>query len=190
MVQRRDAEGINFAQGEQYFLFAPPHRSLRLWAEHILRRRVRFLIKSSLVAFAALMAISCGASRKDAGQNELEPSEFASIEDSGARLSGDYNVAQVQDEYSAKTAQGETQTTFKFKEDGTFAVERAAKSGPVVEEGSYIISKQGDLVLYVEKAGGDQRSEARVLRYQISEQSGDSMKLRRDSSTYLILQKR
>jgi hypothetical protein len=156
----------------------------------MLRRRAGFLIKSSLVAFAALVAISCGAARKDADKNALEPSEFASVEDSGARLSGDYNVAQVQDEYAAKTAQGETQITFKFREDGAFAMERASKSGASVEEGSYIISKQGDLILYIEKAGGEQRSEARVARFQISEQSADLLKLRRDASAYWILQKR
>ncbi|HST22029.1 MAG TPA: hypothetical protein VLR90_12975, partial [Blastocatellia bacterium] len=114
-----------------------------------------------------------------------------SIEDSGKRLSGDYDVKSVEDDYAKKTTQGAVRTTFRFKEDGTFTIERELRgSVSSVEEGAYIIGKQSELVLYIEKAGGDLRSDARMVRYLISAQSDDSLKLQSSPSTVLVLQKR
>ena len=117
----------------------------------------------------------------------MNQSEIVSIEDSGKKLSGDYDVKSVEDDYAKKTAQGAVRTTFRFREDGTFTIERELRG---VEEGAYIIGRQSELVLYIEKAGGDLRSDARVVRYLISDQSDDSMKLQSSPSTVLVLQKR
>ena len=145
------------------------------------------ILKSSFVVLLTVISISCGAARREAGQDSLQPSEALSIEDSGKRLSGDYDVKSVEDDYAKKSAQGAVRATFKFKEDGTFTIEREMRS---VEEGSYIIGPQSELVLYIEKAGGDLRSEARVVRYLMSDQGDDSMKLRSSPSAVLVLQKR
>ena len=149
------------------------------------------LLKSSFALFLTVASISCGAARREAGQNSSQSSEVVSIEDSGNRLSGDYDVKSVEDDYAKKTAQGAVRTTFRFKEDGTFSIERESRgSVSSVEEGAYIIGNHSELVLYVEKTGGDLRSEARVVRYLMSDQSVDSMKLRSSPSAVLVLQKR
>jgi len=145
------------------------------------------LLKSSFVALLTVIFISCGAAHRESELDSLQPSEAVSIEDSGKRLSGDFDVKSVEDDYAKKTAQGAARTTFRFREDGTFTIERELRS---VEEGAYIIGNQGELVLYIEKAGGDLRSDARVVRYLMSDQSGDSMKLQSSPSTVLVLQKR
>jgi len=145
------------------------------------------LLKSSFVALLTVIFISCGAAHRESEQDSLQPSEAVSIEDSGKRLSGDFDVKYVEDDYAKKTAQGAVRTTFRFREDGTFTIERELRG---VEEGAYIIGRQSELVLYIEKAGGDLRSDARVVRYLISDQSDDSMKLQSSPSTVLVLQKR
>ena len=150
-----------------------------------------FLLKSLLVALLALTFISCGAGNRDTGRDSLQPSEAEWVEDSGKRISGNYNLQSVEDDYRAKSAQGEARTTFSFREDGTFAIERESRGATSsIDEGTYVISKQGELVLYIEKIGGDPRPEARVARYLISDQSGDSLKLQGNPSSALILKKR
>jgi hypothetical protein len=149
------------------------------------------LLKSSFALLLTIASISCGAADRKAGPESSRPSESAPVEDSGRRLSGDYDVKTVEDDYANKTAQGAARTTFRFREDGSFTIERELRgSVSSVEEGAYVIGKQGELVLYVEKAGGDLRSEARVVRYLISDQGGDSMKLQSSPSAVLTLQKR
>jgi len=144
-----------------------------------------------LFALVILTTISCGASRRDADSKSLEPSEATMVEDSGARLSGDFDLLSEEDDYTSRSPQGEARTTFKFTEDGTFAIERESRSGrSSSEEGTYIISKQGELMLYVEKVGGYPRSDARLTRYLIANQETDSLKLQRNSSSVLTLRKR
>ena len=150
-----------------------------------------FLLKSLLVALLALAFISCGAGHRDNGRDSLQPSEAEWVEDSGKRISGSYNLQSVEDDDRAKSAQGEARTTFSFREDGTFTIERESRgAASSIDEGTYVISKQGELVLYIEKIGGDPRSEARVARYLISDQSDDSLKLQGNPSSSLILKKR
>jgi hypothetical protein len=150
-----------------------------------------FLLKSLLVALPALTFISCGAGHRDTKVGSLQSSEAEWVEDSGKRISGSYNLQSVEDDYAAKSTQGGARTTFSFREDGTFAIERESRGAASgVDEGTYIISRQGELVLYIEKIGGDPRSEARVARYLISDQSGDSLKLQGNPSATLILKKR
>jgi hypothetical protein len=105
------------------------------------------LIKSSLVALLTLAFVSCGASRPDPDRGSLRQSEAELVEDSGKRISGEYYLQSVEDDYSAKSAQGEAQTTFSFREDGTFAIERESRGRPSgVDEGTYVISSRGELV--------------------------------------------
>lgn len=155
-----------------------------------MHRSATLLLKSSFVLLLTVVFISCGAAHREAGPDSSQPSEAVSVEDSGRRLSGDYDVKSAEDDYAKKTTQGAQQTTFRFREDGGFTIERVRGSGSSVEEGSYIISNKSELVLYVEKTGGDLRSEARVERYLMSDQGSDSMKLQSSPSTVLVLQKR
>lgn len=156
-----------------------------------MHRSATLLLRSSFVILLTLVSISCGAAHRETGQDPLQSSEAVSIEDSGKKLSGDYDVKSVEDDYAKKTAQGALRTTFRFREDGSFTIERELRgSVPSVEEGAYIIGKESELVLYVEKTGGDLRSEARVVRYLMSDQNDNSMKLQSNHSTVLVLQKK
>jgi hypothetical protein len=157
----------------------------------MLRRSAEVWLKSSLFVLLILASISCGTSGRGAGHNNLEQSEEMLVEDSGAKLSGDYDLIAAEDGYAKKSPQGEARITFRFREDGTFAIERGSRAaGPGNEEGTYVISKRGELVLYVEKVGVEARSEARAERYLITDQRPDSLKLQRNPSSALILQKR
>src|ERR1044072_1327438 len=149
-----------------------------------MQRSATLLLKSSLVILLTFASISCGAAHREAEQNSLNQSEIVSVEDSGKKLSGDYDGKSVEDDYAKKPTQGAVRTTFRFREDGTFTIERELRG---VEEGAYIIGRQSELVLYIEKAGGDLRSDARVVRYLTSDQSDDSMKLQSSPSTVLVL---
>jgi hypothetical protein len=154
-------------------------------------RSLALFLKSLLVALLAFTFNSCGAGHRDSGRDSLQPSEAERVEDSGKRISGNYTLQSVEDDYAAKSSQGEARTTFSFREDGSFAIERESRGATSsIDEGTYVISKQGELVLYIEKIGGDPRSEARVARYLISYQSGDSLKLQGNPSSALILKKR
>jgi hypothetical protein len=154
-------------------------------------RGAALLLKSSFALLLTLAFVACGAVHREAGPGSSPPPEVSSVEDTGKRLSGDYDVKAVEDDYAKKTPQGAARTTFRFREDGGFTIERESRgSVSSTEEGVYVIGKQGELVLYFEKAGGDLRSEARVVRYLMSDQSDDSMKLRSSPSAGLVLQKR
>lgn len=112
------------------------------------------------------------------------------IENSGKTLAGNYVIKAVEDGYSKATAQADAVTTFNFSSDGTFKIERLALGlTTVVEEGSYLISTGNELVLYVEKAYGEPRSEARLERYPITEQRGESLRLQSYPSKVLVLQR-
>ncbi len=145
------------------------------------------ILKSSFVVLLTVTFISCGAAHRDAESNSSHPSDAFSIEDSGKRLSGDWEVKSVDDEYAKKSAQGAARTTFRFREDGGFAIERESRA---VEEGAYIIGKQNELVLYIEKAGGEFRGEARIMRYLMTDQTDDSMNLRSSPTAVMVLKKR
>ena len=191
MAHDRDAENANFTQGASTKLSAPPQRALRLCRELMLKRPAETVLKSCLFVLLMFATISCGTPGRSAGHSSLESSEAMLVEDSGAKLSGDYDMIGAEDDYAKKSPQGEARTTFRFKEDGTFAIERGSRTaGPGNEEGTYVISKRGELVLYVEKVGADARSEARAERYLITDQRPDLLKLQRNPSSALTLQKR
>jgi hypothetical protein len=113
-----------------------------------------------------------------------------SIEDSGRRLSGDYAVGSTTDEYTASAVQAAPRWSFRFKEDGSFQSEREAGGMMRIETGSYLISAQGALILFVETVGGNALSEARPESYQIEAQGDSELRLRRNGSMVLVLRKK
>ena len=86
--------------------------------------------------------------------------------------------------------QAATRWTFSFKEDGGFRSERQGRGGTRIEEGSYLISAQGELVLYIESVGGEALTGARQERYRIETESDGQLKLRHNGSTILVLHKK
>lgn len=150
-----------------------------------------FLFKLSILGLIALACSSCrGASREEQGEL-LQSSESSSIEDSGKRISGDFVLKSVEDNYANKSLQGKPVSTFRFEESGAFKIEREL-GGTIlsVEEGTYIIGSQNELALYVEKVGGELLSEARIRLYNIAEQSAGGMRLQSNPSLTLVLEKR
>lgn len=112
------------------------------------------------------------------------------VVDSGRRLSSDYVVDSLADDYLANSAQAPPRWTFSFKDDGSFHSERDGRGTPRVETGTYIIGTQGELVLYIEAVAGDPLSAARAELYRIEAESGGQLRLRRDGSAALVLRKK
>jgi hypothetical protein len=151
-------------------------------------RAARFLLKLTVFGLVAVACSCCrNASREEQG-GFAQSSEAPSIEDSGKRLSGDFVLNRIEDDYGNKSLQGKPVSTFRFEESGAFKIERES-GGTVlsVEEGTYIISPQNVLVLYVEKVGGEFQSEARIHQYVITERSADQLKLQHYPSATLVL---
>ncbi|HVG17475.1 MAG TPA: hypothetical protein VNI02_00370 [Blastocatellia bacterium] len=149
------------------------------------------MLKLSLFGLLAL-AFSCcrGTSREEQG-GLLQSSDAPSVEDSGRKISGEFVLKGIEDDYGNKNPQGRAASTFRFEEGGGFKIEReSGASATRVEEGTYVIGKRNELVLYVEKVGGELLSEARVYRYVIADQSGDRMRLQSSPSATLVLQKK
>ena len=146
----------------------------------------------SFLPFALLLLSACGSSAEknsDASDSPSAPEPVA-IENSGKTLSGDYLIKSIEDGYAREAAQDDTLTTFKFSGDGAFKIERRALGVlSVVEEGSYLISTGGELVLYVEKSFGEPRNDARLERYPITEQSGNTLRLQSYPSKILVLER-
>ena len=145
-----------------------------------------------LLPFALLVLSACGSApdkNSDAADSATVP-EPVTIENSGKTLNGDYLIKSIEDGYAREAAQDDALTTFKFSGDGTFKIERRALGVlSVVEEGSYLISTGGELVLYVEKSSGEPRNDARLERYPITEQSGDRLRLQSYPSKFLVLER-
>lgn len=150
-----------------------------------------FMLKLSVFGLAALAFGSCrGASREEQG-GLLQSFDAPSVEDSGKRISGDFVLKSVEDDYGNKSLQGKPASTFRFRESGDFKIERESGGTALgVEEGTYVIGKRNELLLYVEKVGGDLLSEARVYRYIIADQSADRMRLQSNPSATLVLEKK
>jgi hypothetical protein len=139
-----------------------------------------------------VVACSCGRGASREGQGVIpRSSEASSIEDSGKRISGDFVLKSVDDDYGNKSLQGKPVSTFRFEESGAFKIERES-SGTVlnVEEGTYIIGEENVLVLYVEKVGGELLGEARIYKYVITYRSADELRLQYNPSATLVLRKK
>ncbi|MFL6213298.1 MAG: hypothetical protein ACJ74J_05315 [Blastocatellia bacterium] len=150
-------------------------------------RRLPFL----LVLCAALMWVaSCGTARPQTGNVAWVASTGEAIEDSGRRLSGDYLVRAITDDYTQRAVQAPPRWSFSFKDDGSFQSEREAGGVMRVEAGSYLISAQGALVLFVETVGGNALSDARNELYQIESQTDSELHLRSNGSMAIVLRKK
>jgi hypothetical protein len=78
------------------------------------------------------------------------------------------------------------ETVFSFDENGN--VKKRDRAGS--EEGSYVISTQRQLVIYVEKVNGEPLSAAKVEAYAMSDQSDNGFTLQLGGSRRFIFKKR
>jgi len=152
--------------------------------------RKRFLLHFALGAALALTAAACRNAQPQSSADGLRAPNAEPIEDSGRRLAGDFVVQSLGDEYGANPVQAAPRWSFRFKEDGAFRSERDQRGATRIEEGSYLISAHGELVLYIETVAGEALSEARLERYQIEAQSETELKLRRNATATLVLRKK
>src|SRR6185369_973709 len=144
-----------------------------------------------LALYAALMlSASCRTVQPQAGEDGLSSHAGAAVEDSGRRLTDDYAVESVADDYLTNSVQAPPRWTFRFKDDGTFRSERDSRGSTRVEAGTYIVSTQDELVLYVEAVAGDALGDARAELYKIEAESGGELRLRRNGSVTLVLRKK
>ena len=149
------------------------------------------------LALAGLLALTCFAcSRKEyiPGQ-EQQPDLMAAakpslLEDSGKRLTGEFVFQVVEDSYAPKDAADGQSRVFTFDEDGNFKAEKFVRSTVTVEEGSYLIDKQGGLVLYYDKVSGALLESARQERYNIISQTDVLLRLEQPPTKSFVLRKR
>jgi hypothetical protein len=142
--------------------------------------------KLVLAGAVALVAVSCGPSTQSRPAAAQQASDTDSIEDSGKHLSGEFVLSALEDAYRPKNASAPPQAVFSFDENGTF--KRQDKSR--VEEGTYLIGTRSEFVMYIEKVNGELLGSARVDRYAIIDQRGDSITLQSSPSKTLVLRKR
>src|SRR5690349_17937148 len=142
----------------------------------------RLLSHFVLCVAGTVFLAACRDAHPQTTESGLQSRTADSFEDSGRRLTGDFVVQSLADDYAMKAVQEGLPSAFSFNEDGAFRSER--KSGGVLrgEAGSYMISAQDEIVLYVETEGGEKRSGARIERYTIEAQSESELRLRRDGS--------
>jgi hypothetical protein len=143
-----------------------------------------------MLCVTLMCAASCKSPPPQSNEAAWVTGTLESIEDSGRRLSGDYVVRAMTDDYTTSAVQASPRWSFSFKEDGSFQSEREAGGAARVETGSYLISAQGALVLFVEAVGGNALSEARLESYQIESQGDSELRLRRSGSTVLVMRKK
>src|SRR5215471_8821778 len=150
---------------------------------------MRWWKTATMLFLAGALAVgvaSCGFSRKSGSAESSPAVDSDSIEDSGRRLSGDFLLGQIEDVYRSKTNPQSVQASFSFDQSGAF--KRQDKSR--VEEGVYLISTQGELVIYIEKIDGELLPAARVDRYSMIEESADSITLGSGPSRRIVLKRR
>jgi hypothetical protein len=144
-----------------------------------------------LIGLLVVVYPSCRAFR-DGGQQTLTPgAQGDSVEDSGKKLSGEFRLIPVVDDYRAGKPSGEAEVEFAFDASGGFKKRWPSRGAEtILEEGTYLISTAGELVIYVEKSAGEQLDAARVERYRIEEESGDRLKLAAGAAGHLALERK
>jgi hypothetical protein len=147
-------------------------------------RRLKSAATTLLLASVALGALSCGASTQSRETSSSNSSGDAGVDDSGRRLSGEFVLISIEDAYGQDKAQ--PLATFSFDENGNFKRQDRSR----IEEGSYLITPQSDLVIYIEKVNGEPRAAARVERYQIADQRDDGFTLQEGPTKTLVFRKR
>ena len=144
---------------------------------------MRSAIKLMVLWLLALGTVSCGASIQSRGTDPSRSAEEAGVEDSGRHLTGEYELASQEDAYR-RDSQG--RIAFTFDENGNFKRQDISRT----EEGSYLISTNRELVLYVEKVNGEQRAAARVDHFEITDERDDGFTLRGGSIGRAAFRKR
>ena len=150
----------------------------------------RLLPYFALCMALMVLAAACRDAHTRATENGGQSRAAESFEDSGRRLSGDFVVESFSDDYLVKAVQEGTQSAFSFKDDGTFRSERKLRGVGSIEEGSYLITAQDEIVLYIEAGGGEKLSAARLELYKIEAQSEAELRLRQNASTTLLLRRK
>ncbi|MEN3334950.1 MAG: hypothetical protein V7641_4315 [Blastocatellia bacterium] len=152
--------------------------------------RKRWLLHFVLCMALAHFAAACRKVQPQTAEDGLHSQNAEPIEDSGRRLAGEFIVLSLADDYVANSVQAAPRWAFSFKEDGTFRSERDVRGTPRIEEGSYLISAPGELVLYIETVAGDALTDARLERYKIEAQSDAELRLRRNGAATLVLRRK
>jgi len=137
--------------------------------------------RSVLIVCAATIFASCASTRSTPARDQ----SVEDLEDSGKRLSGDFVVSSIDDAYRDSRVRAQSSVAITFDEGGRFKRESDAGS----EEGSYIISGTGEIVIYIEKLNGEFLTSARAERYSIDDQRDEALTLKEPSRT-LVLRKR
>ena len=139
------------------------------------------MLRIVLFAFVAAL-VSCGTSSRSTGSNASDPlSEF---EDSGKRIAGDF-IASIDDSYRARGSGPQRQATLSFDGDGHFKRQLDSR----IDEGSYLITTTGEMIVYIEKVNDEPLTAARAERYRIDEQSEASMTLTGPARSFLLKRK-
>ena len=148
----------------------------------------------SLIALLALSCFCCGKKDDSSGLDQIPDTPNVSrsdlFTDSGKRVSGEFVFQLVKDIYAPEGSPEAETRVFTFDEDGNFKVETFAGSTARVEEGCYLIDKQGELILYFDKEGGALLESARRERYKIISQSEQVLKLEQPPAKEYVLRKR
>jgi hypothetical protein len=147
-------------------------------------RRLKSTTRIFFLASLALGALSCGASSPSKESSSAQSPEDAAVEDSGKRMAGEFIVNSLEDAYGQSTPPA--QTVFTFDNNGDFKRQDRLR----IEEGSYLITAQNEMMLYIEKVNGELHTAARVERYQIADQSDNGFTLHEGLSRMLVLRKR
>lgn len=147
-------------------------------------RRIRSTARLLFLGSLALTALSCGASAPSRDSGSGQSREVEAVENSGKRISGEFVLISLEDSFRQDNPQ--SQATFNFDEDGDFKRQDRSR----LEEGTYLISVQNELMLYVEKMNGEPLPAARLERYQIADQSDTGFTLQEGPTRKLVLRKR
>jgi hypothetical protein len=139
------------------------------------------MLRIVLFAFVAAL-VSCGASSRSTGSNASDPlSEF---EDSGKRIAGDF-IASIDDSYRARGSGPQRQATLSFDGDGHFKRQLDSR----IDEGSYLITTTGEMIVYIEKVNDELLTAARAERYRIDEQTEASVTLSGPARSFVLKRK-
>lgn len=139
------------------------------------------VLRVVLFAFIAAL-VSCGASSRSTGSNASDP--LGEVEDSGKRIAGDF-IASVEDAYRGSGSGLQGKAMISFDGDGHFNRQLDSR----IEEGSYLITTTGEMIVYIEKINGEPLTAARVERYRLNEQSEASMTLTGPARSFLLKRK-
>ena len=143
-----------------------------------------------MFCIALTFLLACHSAQPQATEDGLLTQDAEAIEDSGHHLVGDFVVRSLADDYAANSAQAAPHWAFSFQDDGGFRSERDVRGATHIEEGHYVISAAGELVLYIETVAGEALGGARLERYQIEAYNEAELRLRRNGSAILVLQKK